>query len=113
MKRSGILLPVMLLALSLPLFSQEPVQQQKYWVTEEQLLQLETERKKQEELAMSLLLQQKELVMNLKLQLEEQETYLQQLESKKKMSEIRAGAFCFVIGMSAGAMLLAFIGAGL
>lgn len=102
MKRSGILLPVMLLALSLPLFSQEPVQQQKYWVTEEQLLQLETERKKQEELAM-----------NLKLQLEEQEIYLQQLESKKKTAEIRAGAFCFVIGMSAGAMLLAFIGAGL
>lgn len=102
MKRSGILLPVMLLALSLPLFSQEPVQQQKYWVTEEQLQQLETERKKQEE-----------LVMNLKLQLEEQEVYLQQLESKKKMAEIRAGAFCFVIGMSAGAMLLAFIGAGL
>lgn len=102
MKRSGILLPVMLLALSLPLFSQEPVQQQKYWVTEEQLLQLETEQKKQEE-----------LVMNLKLQLEEQEIYLQQLESKKKMAEIRAGAFCFVIGMSAGAMLLAFIGAGL
>jgi len=102
MKRSGILLPVMLLALSLPLFSQEPVQQQKYWVTEEQLLQLETEQKKQEE-----------LVMNLKLQLEEQEIYLQQLESKKKTAEIRAGAFCFVIGMSAGAMLLAFIGAGL
>lgn len=102
MKRSGILLPVMLLALSLPLFSQEPVQQQKYWVTEEQLLQLETEQKKQ-----------KELVMNLQLQLEEQEIYLQQLESKKKMAEIRAGAFCFVIGMSAGAMLLAFIGAGL
>ena len=102
MKRSDILLPVMLLALSLPLFSQEPVQQQKYWVTEEQLLQLETEQKKQEE-----------LVMNLKLQLEEQEIYLQQLESKKKMAEIRAGAFCFVIGMSAGAMLLAFIGAGL
>ena len=102
MKRSGILLPVMLLALSLPLFSQEPVQQQKYWVTEEQLLQLETEQKKQEE-----------LVMSLKLQLEEQEIYLQQLESKKKMAEIRAGAFCFVIGMSAGAMLLAFIGAGL
>ena len=102
MKRSGILLPVMLLALSLPLFSQEPVQQQKYWVTEEQLLQLETEQKKQEE-----------LVMNLKLQLEEQEIYLQQLESKKKMAEIRVGAFCFVIGMSAGAMLLAFIGAGL
>ena len=102
MKCSGILLPVMLLALSLPLFSQEPVQQQKYWVTEEQLLQLETEQKKQEE-----------LVMNLKLQLEEQEIYLQQLESKKKMAEIRAGAFCFVIGMSAGAMLLAFIGAGL
>ena len=102
MKRSSILLPVMLLALSLPLFSQEPVQQQKYWVTEEQLLQLETEQKKQEE-----------LVMNLKLQLEEQEIYLQQLESKKKMAEIRAGAFCFVIGMSAGAMLLAFIGAGL
>ena len=102
MKRSGILLLVMLLALSLPLFSQEPVQQQKYWVTEEQLLQLETEQKKQEE-----------LVMNLKLQLEEQEIYLQQLESKKKMAEIRAGAFCFVIGMSAGAMLLAFIGAGL
>ena len=102
MKRSGILLPDMLLALSLPLFSQEPVQQQKYWVTEEQLLQLETEQKKQEE-----------LVMNLKLQLEEQEIYLQQLESKKKMAEIRAGAFCFVIGMSAGAMLLAFIGAGL
>ena len=102
MKRSGILLPVMLLALSLPLFSQEPAQQQKYWVTEEQLLQLETEQKKQEE-----------LVMNLKLQLEEQEIYLQQLESKKKMAEIRAGAFCFVIGMSAGAMLLAFIGAGL
>ena len=92
----------MLLALSLPLFSQEPVQQQKYWVTEEQLLQLETEQKKQEE-----------LVMNLKLQLEEQEIYLQQLESKKKTAEIRAGAFCFVIGMSAGAMLLAFIGAGL
>ena len=102
MKRSGILLPVMLLALSLPLFSQEPVLQQKYWVTEEQLLQLETEQKKQEE-----------LVMNLKLQLEEQEIYLQQLESKKKTAEIRAGAFCFVIGMSAGAMLLAFIGAGL
>lgn len=102
MKRSGILLPVMLLALSLPLFSQEPVQQQKYWVTEEQLQQLETEQKKQEE-----------LVMNLKLQLEEQEIYLQQLESKKKIAEIRAGAFCFVIGMSAGAMLLAFIGAGL
>lgn len=102
MKRSGILLLVMLLALSLPLFSQEPVQQQKYWVTEEQLLQLETEQKKQEE-----------LVMNLKLQLEEQEIYLQQLESKKKTAEIRAGAFCFVIGMSAGAMLLAFIGAGL
>ena len=102
MKRSGILLPVMLLALSLPLFSQEPVQQQKYWVTEEQLLQLETEQKKQEE-----------LVMNLKLQLEEQEIYLQQLESKKKTAEIRAGPFCFVIGMSAGAMLLAFIGAGL
>ena len=102
MKRSGILLPVMLLALSLPLFSQEPAQQQKYWVTEEQLLQLETEQKKQEE-----------LVMNLKFQLEEQEIYLQQLESKKKMAEIRAGAFCFVIGMSAGAMLLAFIGAGL
>ena len=102
MKRSGILLPVMLLALSLPLFSQEPVQQQKYWVTEEQLLQLETEQKKQEE-----------LVMNLKLQLEEQEIYLQQLEGKKKTAEIRAGAFCFVIGMSAGAMLLAFIGAGL
>ena len=102
MKRSGILLPVMLLALSLPLFSQEPAQQQKYWVTEEQLLQLETEQKKQEE-----------LVMNLKLQLEEQEIYLQQLESKKKTAEIRAGAFCFVIGMSAGAMLLAFIGAGL
>ena len=102
MKRLGILLPVMLLALSLPLFSQEPVQQQKYWVTEEQLLQLETEQKKQEE-----------LVMNLKLQLEEQEIYLQQLESKKKTAEIRAGAFCFVIGMSAGAMLLAFIGAGL
>ena len=102
MKRSGILLPVMLLVLSLPLFSQEPAQQQKYWVTEEQLLQLETEQKKQEE-----------LVMNLKLQLEEQEIYLQQLESKKKMAEIRAGAFCFVIGMSAGAMLLAFIGAGL
>ena len=102
MKRSGILLPVMLLALSLPLFSQEPVQQQKYWVTEEQLLQLETEQKKQEE-----------LVMNLKLQLEEQKIYLQQLESKKKTAEIRAGAFCFVIGMSAGAMLLAFIGAGL
>lgn len=102
MRRSGILLPVMLLALSLPLFSQEPVQQQKYWVTEEQLLQLETEQKKQEE-----------LVMNLKLQLEEQEIYLQQLESKKKTAEIRAGAFCFVIGMSAGAMLLAFIGAGL
>lgn len=102
MKCSGILLPVMLLALSLPLFSQEPVQQQKYWVTEEQLLQLETEQKKQEE-----------LVMNLKLQLEEQEIYLQQLESKKKTAEIRAGAFCFVIGMSAGAMLLAFIGAGL
>ena len=102
MKRSDILLPVMLLALSLPLFSQEPVQQQKYWVTEEQLLQLETEQKKQEE-----------LVMNLKLQLEEQEIYLQQLESKKKTTEIRAGAFCFVIGMSAGAMLLAFIGAGL
>ena len=102
MKRSSILLLVMLLALSLPLFSQEPVQQQKYWVTEEQLLQLETEQKKQEE-----------LVMNLKLQLEEQEIYLQQLESKKKMAEIRAGAFCFVIGMSAGAMLLAFIGAGL
>ncbi len=102
MKRSGILLPVMLLALSLPLFSQEPVQQQKYWVTEEQLQQLETEQKKQEE-----------LVMNLKLQLEEQEIYLQQLESKKKTAEIRAGAFCFVIGMSAGAMLLAFIGAGL
>ena len=98
MKRSGILLPVMLLALSLPLFSQEPVQQQKYWVTEEQLQQLETEQKKQEE-----------LVMNLKLQLEEQEIYLQQLESKKKTAEIRAGAFCFVIGMSAGAMLLAFI----
>ena len=92
----------MLLALSLPLFSQEPVQQQKYWVTEEQLQQLETEQKKQEE-----------LVMNLKLQLEEQEIYLQQLESKKKTAEIRAGAFCFVIGMSAGAMLLAFIGAGL
>ena len=102
MKRSGILLLVMLLALSLPLFSQEPVQQQKYWVTEEQLQQLETEQKKQEE-----------LVMNLKLQLEEQEIYLQQLESKKKTAEIRAGAFCFVIGMSAGAMLLAFIGAGL
>lgn len=102
MKRSGILLLVMLLALSLPLFSQEPVQQQKYWVTEEQLLQLETEQKKQEE-----------LVMNLKLQLEEQEIYLQQLESKKKTAEIRAGAFCFVIGMSAGTMLLAFIGAGL
>lgn len=102
MKRSGILLPVMLLALSLPLFSQEPVQQQKYWVTEEQLQQLETEQKKQEE-----------LVMNLKLQLEEQEIYLQQLESKKKIAEIRTGAFCFVIGMSAGAMLLAFIGAGL
>lgn len=102
MKCSGILLPVMLLALSLPLFSQEPVQQQKYWVTEEQLLQLETEQKKQEE-----------LVMNLKLQLEKQEIYLQQLESKKKTAEIRAGAFCFVIGMSAGAMLLAFIGAGL
>lgn len=102
MKRSGILLPVMLLALSLPLFSQEPVQQQKYWVTEEQLLQLETEQKKQEE-----------LVMNLKLQLKEQEIYLQQLESKKKTAEIRAGAFCFVIGMSAGAMLLAFIGVGL
>lgn len=102
MKRSGILLPVMLLALSLPLFSQEPAQQQKYWVTEEQLLQLETEQKKQEE-----------LVMNLKLQLEEQGIYLQQLESKKKTAEIRAGAFCFVIGMSAGAMLLAFIGAGL
>ena len=102
MKRSGILLPVMLLALSLPLFSQEPVQQQKYWVTEEQLQQLETEQKKQEE-----------LVMNLKLQLEEQEIYLQQLESKKKTAEIRAGAFCFVIGMTAGAMLLAFIGAGL
>ena len=102
MKRSGILFPVMLLALSLPLFSQEPVQQQKYWVTEEQLQQLETEQKKQEE-----------LVMNLKLQLEEQEIYLQQLESKKKTAEIRAGAFCFVIGMSAGAMLLAFIGAGL
>ena len=102
MKRSGILLPVMLLALSLPLFSQEPVQQQKYWVTEEQLQQLETEQKKQEE-----------LVMTLKLQLEEQEIYLQQLESKKKTAEIRAGAFCFVIGMSAGAMLLAFIGAGL
>ena len=102
MKRSGILLPVMLLALSLPLFSQEPVQQQKYWVTEEQLQQLETEQKKQEE-----------LVMNLKHQLEEQEIYLQQLESKKKTAEIRAGAFCFVIGMSAGAMLLAFIGAGL
>lgn len=102
MKRSGILLPVMLLALSLPLFSQEPVQQQKYWVTEEQLQQLETEQKKQEE-----------LVTSLKLQLEEQETYLQQLESKKKTAEIRAGAFCFVIGMSAGAMLLAFIGAGL
>ena len=102
MKRSGILLPVMLLALSLPLFSQEPAQQQKYWVTEEQLMQLETEQKKQEE-----------LVMNLKLQLEEQEIYLQQLESKKKTAEIRAGAFCFVIGMSAGAMLLAFIGAGL
>ena len=102
MKRSGILLPVMLLALSLPLFSQEPVQRQKYWVTEEQLQQLETEQKKQEE-----------LVMNLKLQLEEQEIYLQRLESKKKTAEIRAGAFCFVIGMSAGAMLLAFIGAGL
>ena len=102
MKRSGILLPVMLLALSLPLFSQEPAPQQKYCVTEEQLQQLETEQKKQEE-----------LVMNLKLQLEEQEIYLQQLESKKKMAEIRAGAFCFVIGMSAGAMLLAFIGAGL
>lgn len=102
MKRSGILLPVMLLALSLPLFSQEPVQQQKYWVTEEQLQQLETEQKKQEE-----------LVTSLKLQLEEQETYLQQLENKKKTAEIRAGAFCFVIGMSAGAMLLAFIGAGL
>ena len=102
MKRSGILLLVMLLALSLPLFSQEPVQQQKYWVTEEQLQQLETEQKKQEE-----------LVMNLKLQLEEQEIYLQQLESKKKTAEIRVGAFCFVIGMSAGAMLLAFIGAGL
>lgn len=102
MKRSSILLLVMLLALSLPLFSQEPVQQQKYWVTEEQLLQLETEQKKQEE-----------LVMSLKLQLEEQEIYLQQLESKKKIAEIRAGAFCFVIGMSAGAMLLAFIGAGL
>lgn len=102
MKRSGILLPVMLLALSLPLFSQGPVQQQKYWVTEEQLQQLETEQKKQEE-----------LVTNLKLQLEEQEIYLQQLESKKKTAEIRAGAFCFVIGMSAGAMLLAFIGAGL
>ena len=102
MKRLSILLLVMLLALSLPLFSQEPVQQQKYWVTEEQLLQLETEQKKQEE-----------LVMNLKLQLEEQEIYLQQLESKKKTAEIRAGAFCFVIGMSAGAMLLAFIGAGL
>ena len=102
MKRSSILLLVMLLALSLPLFSQEPVQQQKYWVTEEQLQQLETEQKKQEE-----------LVMNLKLQLEEQEIYLQQLESKKKTAEIRAGAFCFVIGMSAGAMLLAFIGAGL
>lgn len=102
MKRLSILLPVMLLALSLPLFSQEPVQQQKYWVTEEQLQQLETEQKKQEE-----------LVMNLKLQLEEQEIYLQQLESKKKTAEIRAGAFCFVIGMSAGAMLLAFIGAGL
>ena len=102
MKRSSILLLVMLLALSLPLFSQEPVQQQKYWVTEEQLLQLETEQKKQEE-----------LVMNLKLQLEEQDIYLQQLESKKKTAEIRAGAFCFVIGVSAGAMLLAFIGAGL
>ena len=102
MKRSGILLLVMLLALSLPLFSQEPAQQQKYWVTEEQLQQLETEQKKQEE-----------LVMNLKLQLEEQEIYLQQLESKKKTAEVRAGAFCFVIGMSAGAMLLAFIGAGL
>lgn len=102
MKRSGILLPVMLLALSLPLFSQEPVQQQRYWVTEEQLQQLETEQKKQEE-----------LVMNLKLQLKEQEIYLQQLESKKKTAEIRAGAFCFVIGMSAGAMLLAFIGAEL
>ena len=102
MKHSSILLLVMLLALSLPLFSQEPVQQQKYWVTEEQLQQLETEQKKQEE-----------LVMNLKLQLEEQEIYLQQLESKKKTAEIRAGAFCFVIGMSAGAMLLAFIGAGL
>ena len=102
MKRLSILLLVMLLALSLPLFSQEPVQQQKYWVTEEQLLQLETEQKKQEE-----------LVMNLKLQLEEQEIYLQQLESKKKTAEIRAGAFCFVIGMSAGAMLLAFIGVGL
>ena len=102
MKRLSILLLVMLLALSLPLFSQEPAQQQKYWVTEEQLLQLETEQKKQEE-----------LVMNLKLQLEEQEIYLQQLESKKKTAEIRAGAFCFVIGMSAGAMLLAFIGAGL
>ena len=102
MKRSGILLPVMLLALSLPLFSQEPVQQQKYWVTEEQLLQLETEQKKQEE-----------LVMNLKLQLEEQEIYLQQLENKKKMAEIRAGAFGVGIGMSAGAMLRAFIGAGL
>lgn len=102
MKRSGILLLVMLLALSLPLFSQEPVQQERYWVTEEQLQQLETEQKKQEE-----------LVTNLRLQLEEQETYLQQLESKKKTAEVRAGAFCFVIGMSAGAMLLAFIGAGL
>lgn len=102
MKRSGILLLAMLLALSLPLFSQESVQQQKYWVTEEQLQQLETEQKKQEE-----------LVTSLKLQLEEQEIYLQQLESKKKTAEIRAGAFCFVIGMSAGAMLLAFIGAGL
>lgn len=102
MRRSGILSLAILLALSLPLFSQEPVQQQKYWVTEEQLQQLEIERKKQEE-----------LVTNLKLQLEEQEIYLQQLESKKKTAEIRAGAFCFVIGMSAGAMLLAFIGAGL
>ena len=94
MKRLSIFLLVMLLALLQPAYSQSKV----YYVTEEQLLELETEMKRQEELVKSLQALQKE-----------SETYCKELESKNVKTAIKTGVISFTVGfiVSGAVMVIA------
>lgn len=91
MRRLSISLLAMLLVLFQPVYSQSKV----YYVAEEQLLELEAESKKQEE-----------LVKNLQALQKESEAYCKELESKNVKTAIKSGVISFTVGFIVGGAVM-------